>query len=103
GPPVAPSGCVIGTRAAHTRGGDRSADVRIPVTFATGGSDAGADPAASSGTEAGSGSGGGAAAEADPDGSLATTGVTVGIIAGAGAPRLGRGVAAPRTPRLHPS
>ncbi|MBD8062452.1 hypothetical protein H9624_08955 [Actinomycetaceae bacterium Sa1BUA1] len=100
-PAVAPNGCVIGTRADHTRGGDRSADVRIPVTFATGGSDAGADPAAGSGTEAGSGSGGGAAAEADPDGSLATTGVTVGIIAGAAALLLAAGVAALRLRRRH--
>jgi len=100
-PAVAPNGCVIGTRADHTRGGDRSADVRIPVTFATGGSDAGADPAAGSGTEAGSGSGGAAAAEADPDGSLATTGVTVGIIAGAAALLLAAGVAALRLRRRH--
>lgn len=31
---VAPNGCVIGTRADHTRTADRSADVLIPVTFA---------------------------------------------------------------------
>ncbi len=30
---VAPLGCVIGTRADHTRTADRSADVLIPVTF----------------------------------------------------------------------
>jgi hypothetical protein len=31
---AAPLGCVIGTRADHTRTADRSADVLIPVTFA---------------------------------------------------------------------
>ncbi|MGC4944510.1 LPXTG cell wall anchor domain-containing protein [Kribbella sp. DT2] len=31
---VAPNGCVIGTRADHTRTADRTADVLIPVTFA---------------------------------------------------------------------
>lgn len=30
---VAPNGCVIGTRADHTRTADRTADVLIPVTF----------------------------------------------------------------------
>lgn len=30
---VAPNGCAISTRADHTRGSDRSADVLIPVTF----------------------------------------------------------------------
>ena|SRR5690625_2503941 len=60
-PAVAPNGCVIGTRADHTRTGDRSADVRIPVTFATGGS-------AESGPE------GDASAGADPDDSAAENG-----------------------------
>ncbi|NED95737.1 LPXTG cell wall anchor domain-containing protein [Phytoactinopolyspora alkaliphila] len=32
---AAPRGCVVGTRADHTRTADRSADVRIPVTFGT--------------------------------------------------------------------
>lgn len=100
-PAVAPNGCVIGTRADHTRGGDRSADVRIPVTFATGGSDTDADAAAGSESEQASGSGGAAAAEADSDGSLATTGVTVGIIAGAAALLLAAGVAALRLRRRH--
>ncbi|GAB2571900.1 hypothetical protein GCM10027269_29410 [Kribbella endophytica] len=31
---IAPNGCVIGTRADHTRTADRTADVLIPVTFA---------------------------------------------------------------------
>lgn len=99
-PAVAPNGCVIGTRADHTRGGDRSADVRIPVTFATGGSATGADAADSDGA-AGSGSGGGAATEADADGSLATTGVTVGIVAGTAVLLLVAGAAALRLRRRH--
>lgn len=33
----APNGCVVGTRADHTRTGDRSADVFVPVTFAASG------------------------------------------------------------------
>ncbi|MEV6287796.1 LPXTG cell wall anchor domain-containing protein [Kribbella sp. NPDC051770] len=35
---VAPNGCVIGTRADHTRTADRTADVLIPVSFAGAGS-----------------------------------------------------------------
>lgn len=101
-PAVAPNGCVIGTRADHTRGGDRSADVRIPVTFATGGSATGADGGGSGSDDAaGSGSGGGAATEADADGSLATTGVTVGIVAGTAVLLLAAGAAALRLRRRH--
>src|SRR5690625_3947993 len=75
-PAVAPNGCVIGTRADHTRAGDRTADVNVPVTFATGGSGGGAAATASgeSGTDD-------TAAAADDDGasgSLASTGAAVG-------------------------
>ncbi|WP_152192616.1 hypothetical protein [Georgenia satyanarayanai] len=104
---VAPNGCVIGTRADHTRGGDRSADVRIPVTFATGGADAGDDGASGAGDDGASGagdasgSGGGGAAGAGSDGPLATTGVTVGIVAGTAALLLAAGVAALRLRRRH--
>ncbi|WP_166345254.1 hypothetical protein [Phytoactinopolyspora limicola] len=35
---AAPNGCVVGTRADHTRSADRSADVRIPVSFTAAGS-----------------------------------------------------------------
>src|SRR5690625_3251894 len=35
-PTVAPQGCAISTRADHTRGSDRSADVLIPLTFDAG-------------------------------------------------------------------
>lgn len=81
-PATAPNGCVIGTRADHTRTGDRSADVRIPVTFATGGSDdqagandgAGAGQADSSDDDAATD---GATDAAEDDGSLASTGAAV--------------------------
>lgn len=43
-PAQAPNGCVVATRADHTRPGDRSADVRIPVTFATAGDDGAPEP-----------------------------------------------------------
>ncbi|HLS48516.1 MAG TPA: hypothetical protein VK024_00855 [Actinomycetaceae bacterium] len=79
-PAVAPRGCVIGTRADHTRSGDRSADVYVPVTFGgssggQGGSDAGDD-----GTQ----SADGAESDAAGGGALAETGaplLTAGIIA----------------------
>lgn len=78
-PAVAPNGCVLGTRADHTRAGDRSADVRIPVSFATGGSSTGGS---GSGTGSGSADAGGNAAA---DGSLASTGATVALAAGSAA------------------
>ncbi|MEE6288646.1 hypothetical protein V2J52_13375 [Georgenia sp. MJ173] len=84
-PAQAPNGCVIGTRADHTRAGDRSADVRIPVTFATGGAGGAGGSASSEGAAS-------AADDADQadtdaagtaeDGSLASTGATVGIAVG---------------------
>lgn len=82
-PAVAPNGCVIGSRADHTRAGDRSADVRIPVTFATG--DA---PAAGGGDGTDTGAGGGAAADqpgTQAEGALASTGATVALAAGVAA------------------
>ncbi|RIQ23706.1 hypothetical protein, partial [Jiangella rhizosphaerae] len=49
-PAQAPNGCVVGTRADHTRTADRSADVLLPITFAgaggSGGADAGGDDGA---------------------------------------------------------
>ncbi|TYB64319.1 hypothetical protein FXF51_21590 [Nonomuraea sp. PA05] len=42
--------CVIYTRADHTRGGDRSQDVQIPVTWKTGGGDPDPDPDPDPGT-----------------------------------------------------
>ena len=68
-PAVAPNGCVVGTRADHTRGADRSADVRVPVTFATAGAAAETAPDSDGAAD------GAAAAH---DGSLAVTGATVG-------------------------
>ncbi len=99
-PAVAPNGCVIGTRADHTRGGDRSADVRIPVTFAAGGSDA-AGGSEQTGSGDGAGAGASADAGAEPEGSLATTGATVGIVAGTAALLLAAGVAAVQLRRRH--
>lgn len=100
--------CVLATRADHTRPGDRSQDVRVPVTFAdsdgdgpgdgdggdggtddggsdrdgsAGGSDSGgAGDAGDSGTTGSGGSGGavGGTGSAGSGGSLASTGQTVG-------------------------
>ncbi|WP_205856530.1 hypothetical protein [Phytoactinopolyspora endophytica] len=58
---AAPDGCVVGTRADHTRTGDRSADVLIPVSFGTagsggdtsGGNEADGDGSGDAGAEAG--------------------------------------------------
>lgn len=91
-PAVAPNGCVVGTRADHTRGGDRTADVRIPVTFASG---------AAADSQAGAGAGASADTDAESDGSLAITGATVGVAAGVAALLLAAGVAALRLRRRH--
>lgn len=98
-PAVAPNGCVIGTRADHTRSGDRSADVRVPVTFSTGGAAAGSD----AGAEPAPGAGAAADAEADQaaDGTLATTGVTVGIAVGTALLLVASGLLAVRLRRRH--
>lgn len=88
---VAPLGCVIGTRADHTRTADRSADVLIPVTF-TGSSTptpSGSAPtssAPSSTTSAESSSG-------KKSGSLASTGGVAFGILGAAVVLLGGGAA----------
>ncbi|MFE1291974.1 hypothetical protein [Streptomyces sp. NPDC058751] len=71
--------CAVITRNDHTRGGDQSQTVRVPVTFANaGGSSSGsgsAKPSASAtaGADATGGSGDGGATETD-DGSMASTG-----------------------------
>lgn len=75
-PDVAPNGCVIGTRADHTRAGDRSADVRVPVTFATGG--AGSTGAAGATGDSAAATGG---SSDTTDGNLASTGATVALAA----------------------
>ncbi|MGJ7441800.1 hypothetical protein [Aquipuribacter sp. MA13-6] len=91
-PASAPSGCALFVRADHTRAGDRSQDVRIPVTWASGAT-----------TEDGSGddSGGAAAGEQDQAGAgSAASGGQAGDepVAGSGAPgalaRTGASVAA---------
>lgn len=52
-PAQAPDGCVVATRADHSRPGDRSADVRIPVTFAAAGEGDGGGGAGDGGGGAG--------------------------------------------------
>jgi LPXTG-motif cell wall-anchored protein len=64
---AAPRGCVVGTRADHTRTADRSADVRIPVTFRTPGS---GDE--SSGNESGGALGGTSGDESGASGGAST-------------------------------
>ncbi|QOV34385.1 hypothetical protein IM697_30200 [Streptomyces ferrugineus] len=80
--------CAVITRNDHTRGGDQSQTVRVPVTFGAGGAnaaegdDARATPSATAGAST---TGGGGAADADektPDGPLASTG-SVALTAGA--------------------
>ncbi|WP_104091022.1 LPXTG cell wall anchor domain-containing protein [Arthrobacter sp. GMC3] len=69
----APNGCVIVTRADHTRSADRSADVMIPISFG-----AAAQPAAGS----------------QGAGALAKTGATTGIVVAGGAVLLAAGAGA---------
>jgi LPXTG-motif cell wall-anchored protein len=82
--------CAVITRNDHTRGGDQSQTVRIPVTFGgTGSSTASSTPSASAtaGTTGGGGTTGGTGttgAESTSDGPLASTGstaLTAGLIA----------------------
>lgn len=74
--------CAVITRNDHTRGGDQSQTVRIPVTFGgTGASTATSTPSASAtaGTTGGTGTTGGSGttgAESTSDGPLASTGST---------------------------
>lgn len=85
----APNGCVIVTRADHTRSADRTADVMIPISFGTvAAADAGAagQPAQASA---------GASAKADAKtGALAKTGATTGIYLAGGAVLLAAGAGA---------
>ncbi|MGW5636963.1 hypothetical protein [Streptomyces sp. NPDC003832] len=90
--------CAVITRNDHTRGGDQSQTVRIPVTFG-GTDDDGADTAsptptasAPASTPAGTGSGTGSPDSDDPKGPLASTGsvalpvgLTAAALVGAGA------------------
>ena len=76
-PAQAPNGCVVVTRADHTRSADRSADVLIPISF-------GAAGQAAAGTAAADGA----------KGALAKTGATTGIYVAGGAVRLGLGAGA---------
>ncbi|WP_327635444.1 hypothetical protein OHB24_36370 [Kribbella sp. NBC_00482] len=93
---VAPLGCVIGTRADHTRTADRSADVLIPVTF-TGSSTPSATPSSTAPTSsAPSSTASKPSAESGPEkksGSLASTGGVAFGILGAAVVLLGGGAA----------
>ncbi len=80
--------CAVITRNDHTRGGDQSQTVRVPVTFGGGsaatGGDFGATPTATAGASATGGGGAADTGEQASDGPLASTGsvaVTAGITA----------------------
>lgn len=79
---TAPNGCVVGTRADHTRTGDRSADVLVPVTFAAspGGDDGATPPPGGAGSPSPSASGTPGADKKD----LAETGAGLGLLAPVG-------------------
>ncbi|POH57092.1 LPXTG cell wall anchor domain-containing protein [Arthrobacter glacialis] len=76
-PAKAPNGCVIVTRADHTRSADRTADVAIPISFGT----VAQEPAASD-------------TKSDAKGALAKTGATTGYVVAGGAVLLGLGAGA---------
>ncbi|MHA7270211.1 LPXTG cell wall anchor domain-containing protein [Arthrobacter sp. HLT1-20] len=76
-PAKAPNGCVIVTRADHTRSADRTADVAIPISFGA----AEQVPAAGD-------------AKADAKGALAKTGATTGYLVAGGAVLLSLGAGA---------
>lgn len=83
-PGTAPSGCVIVTRADHTRSADRSADVMIPISFGTGEPPTStatvpADPSIETN------------ADAKANGKLAQTGTTSGYYVAGGLALLGLG------------
>ncbi|MEV8373562.1 hypothetical protein AB0P21_12535 [Kribbella sp. NPDC056861] len=71
---VAPLGCVVGTRADHTRTADRSADVLIPVTFAGAGATTAPPTASPSTTQPPAISSNNSGVEKKPAGKLASTG-----------------------------
>lgn len=76
-PATAPNGCVIVSRADHTRGADRSADVMVPISFGA------LAPAQ-----------GGAAAGDAAKGALAKTGASTGLYVAGGVVLLGLGAGA---------
>lgn len=98
-PAQAPNGCVVGTRTDHTRTADRSADVLIPITFATGGSggggaEGGAEGGAGGGTPSPTSTATGGAAAGGNNSDLAKTGAPIIPAALAGLALLGGGAAA---------
>lgn len=73
---TAPNGCVVGTRADHTRTADRSADVLMPITFAAaGGGGAGENTPTPTGTATPAATAGGT-----NDKGLARTGSSTGPV-----------------------
>ncbi|TDD47510.1 hypothetical protein E1263_34380 [Kribbella antibiotica] len=82
---VAPLGCVIGTRADHTRTADRSADVLIPVTFSGSGGQPSTTPSATKQPTTSPSTG------ANPGGGKDKPG---GVLANTGGLALGFGIAA---------
>lgn len=71
-PAKAPNGCVVVTRADHTRSADRSADVMIPISFGSAPVVGGEQPAATGTADA-------------KTGALAKTGATTGVFVAGGA------------------
>ncbi len=100
-PASAPDGCVLFVRADHTRAGDRSQDVRIPVTWASGaavddasdesGSGAAGDEDATGAGASGGQGADGSAAGTDAPGALARTGASVALVGGSAAVLLALG------------
>ncbi|MFI9760626.1 immunoglobulin I-set domain protein [Streptomyces sp. NPDC051963] len=95
--------CVLATRADHTLSGDRTQDVKVPVSFVgqapvdtddgtgTGGSDSTGGTSGTGGTGSSGTSGSGSTPTTSDGGSLASTGVTVLSIAALAATLLGAG------------
>ncbi|MDO5754239.1 hypothetical protein [Arthrobacter sp.] len=84
-PATAPNGCVIVTRADHTRSADRSADVMIPISFG-----AAEAPASTANGNADVKSG----VKTDAEGNLAKTGATAGYYVVGGVLLVGLGTGA---------
>lgn len=91
---VAPRGCVVGTRADHTRTADRSADVLIPVTFATSDSDGSANDGDNGGNADDGGDGAESANTDDESSDTATDEADDRDLAATGAPVLTIGMVA---------
>ncbi|MGN5732658.1 hypothetical protein [Arthrobacter psychrochitiniphilus] len=82
-PATAPNGCVIATRADHTRSADRSADVMVPISFGAAAAEKGAGTVADAAGQSGE--------KKAAKGGLAKTGATTGIYIAGGAVLLALG------------